>query len=77
MKTFHQAFLSCVRARERRKKDDAEANVLHLRDVSYRIGSGLATIGDGRSVGCVIVFSVKRGRPSLISNHGSWELTHW
>src|SRR5258708_19112059 len=35
------------------------------------------TIGDGRSLGCVMVFSLKRGRPSLISNHGSLELTHW
>lgn len=43
---------------------------------SYPVGSGLATIGDRRSLGCVIVFSLNRGRPSLISNHGSFELTH-
>src|SRR5215467_9663362 len=30
-----------------------------------------ATIGDCRSLGCVIVFSLKRGRLSLICNHGS------
>ena len=32
------------------------------------------TIGDCRFIGWVIVFSVKRGRPSFISNHGSFEL---
>jgi hypothetical protein len=36
-----------------------------------------ATIGDRRSLGCVIVFSLNRGRPSSISNHGNLELTHW